>query len=63
MPGRDHPNEVAKPIFAVLDDKGDEPSVSEANDPILFGVIVSPVFDIGQREYLIEPSKIDLSLC
>jgi hypothetical protein len=38
-------------------------SVSEANDPILFGVIVSLVFDIGQLEYLIEPSKIDLSLC
>jgi hypothetical protein len=36
--------------FPVLNDKGDEASASEANDPILLGVIVALVFDIGELE-------------
>ncbi len=62
MPGCDHPNEVAKLIFAVLDDKGDETSTREADHPILFGIIVSLIFDVRQLEEFIKLGNIDLPL-
>jgi hypothetical protein len=50
VPGRDHPNEIAKPVFPVPNEKGDESSAGEAHNPLLLGVIVSLVFDIGELE-------------
>jgi hypothetical protein len=61
MPGRDDPEHLPKVIGTILHNECDEPSTNKADKTVLFGVIVALIFDIGQREELINLGKVNMA--
>ena len=61
MPGCDNPEHLPKGIYTIFHNKSDKSSTDKANEAVLFRVVVALVFDIGQREELINLGKVNMA--